>query len=54
VVDVGIVDGAVNAAAARARGFGQRIRYLQSGNTRSYAAWVILGAVVVLSYFVFG
>ena len=53
-VDVRIVDGAVNGAATQARGIGQRVRYLQSGNTRSYAAWVILGAVVVLSYFIFG
>ncbi|MGH9803604.1 MAG: NADH-quinone oxidoreductase subunit L, partial [Candidatus Acidiferrales bacterium] len=53
-VDVGIVDGAVNGAASRARGFGQTVRYLQSGNTRSYAAWVIVGAVAVLSYFIFG
>ena len=54
VVDVGLVDGAVNGAASRARGVGQTVRYLQSGNTRSYAAWVIVGAVAVLSYFIFG
>jgi len=53
-VDVGLVDAAVNGAASQARGIGQTVRQLQSGNTRSYAAWVILGAVVVLSYFIFG
>jgi len=53
-MDAGIVDAAVNGAASRARGVGQTVRHLQSGNTRSYAAWVIVGAVAVLSYFIFG
>ncbi len=52
-VDVRIVDGAVNATASRARGLGRWARRLQSGNARSYAAWVVVGAVVILSYFVF-
>jgi len=52
-VDVRIVDGAVNATALRARGLGRWARRLQSGNARSYAAWVVVGAVVILSYFVF-
>ena len=52
-VDVQIVDGAVNATALRARGLGRWARRLQSGNARSYAAWVVAGAVVILSYFVF-
>jgi NADH-quinone oxidoreductase subunit L len=52
-VDVQIVDGAVNATASRARGLGRWARRLQSGNARSYAAWVVVGAVVILSYFVF-
>jgi len=52
-VDVRIVDGAVNATASRARDLGRWARRLQSGNARSYAAWVVVGAVVILSYFVF-
>ena len=52
-VDVQIVDGAVNATASRARGLGRWARRLQSGNARSYAAWVVVGAVVILSYLVF-
>lgn len=54
VVDVGLVDGTVNGVAARARNFGQWARRLQSGNTRSYGAWVAAGALLILSYFVFG
>jgi NADH-quinone oxidoreductase subunit L len=50
-VDVKVVDGAANGLAARARGFGLWVRQLQSGNTRSYGAWVVVGALVILSYF---
>ena len=53
VVDVGLVDGAVNGTAAQAQGFGLWVRRLQSGNTRSYGAWVVIGALAVLSYFIF-
>jgi NADH-quinone oxidoreductase subunit L len=47
-VDTGLIDGTVNGIGARARGIGSILRLLQSGNIRSYAAWVVLGAVVVL------
>ncbi|HEV2688273.1 MAG TPA: NADH-quinone oxidoreductase subunit L [Bryobacteraceae bacterium] len=47
-VDAGLIDGSVNGIGARARGIGGILRLLQSGNIRSYAAWVVLGAVVVL------
>ena len=45
VVDEGAIDGVVNGTATVARGSGAEVRKIQSGNTRSYAAWVILGAV---------
>ncbi len=45
VVDEGLIDGTVNGTATVARESGGQARKLQSGNTRSYAAWVILGAV---------
>ncbi len=45
VVDEGVIDGAVNGAANSARGWGGQLRKLQSGNERSYASWVIIGAV---------
>ncbi len=50
-VDVGIVDGAVNGVAALARGCSQVLRRMQSGLARSYAGWILAGAVVVLFYF---
>jgi NADH-quinone oxidoreductase subunit L len=45
VVDEGAIDGVVNGAAGVARGSGGELRKLQSGNTRSYAAWVVIGAL---------
>jgi NADH-quinone oxidoreductase subunit L len=44
-VDEGAIDGVVNGTATVARGSGAELRKIQSGNIRSYAAWVILGAV---------
>jgi len=48
VVDVAVIDGAVNGAGNRARGIGGVLKRLQSGNIRSYAAWVLLGSVLLL------
>jgi NADH-quinone oxidoreductase subunit L len=45
VVDEKLIDGTVNGAAHLARHAGGRVRELQSGNARSYASWVVLGAV---------
>jgi NADH-quinone oxidoreductase subunit L len=49
VVDVQIVDGTVNGVANGALGAGDNVRYAQSGNTRSYAVWVVIGALVVIA-----
>jgi NADH-quinone oxidoreductase subunit L len=47
-MDVELIDAGVNGVGARARGLGLILRRLQSGYLRSYAAWVLLGAVAVL------
>jgi NADH-quinone oxidoreductase subunit L len=47
VVDEESIDGLVNGVAHEAGEFGDRLRHLNSGNTRSYAAWVILGALLL-------
>jgi len=44
-VDEGIIDGALHGIARGARESGGELRRLQSGNARSYAAWVVIGAV---------
>jgi NADH-quinone oxidoreductase subunit L len=52
IIDIGIIDGAVNAAGTLASRLGSAIRYLQSGLARSYVAVVILGALLIIGYFV--
>jgi len=47
-VDAGLIDGTVNGVGARSRGMGSILRLLQSGNIRTYAAWVVLGSILVL------
>ena len=53
-VDAGFIDGIVNGIGARSRGVGAILRLLQSGNIRSYAAWVVLGSVLLLLAIGFG
>ncbi len=47
VVDTGIIDGTVNGIANGATSVGDTVRHTQSGNTRSYAVWVVIGAILV-------
>jgi NADH-quinone oxidoreductase subunit L len=49
VVDAGVIDGTVNGVADGAQAVGDTVRHTQSGNTRSYAVWVVIGAIVVLA-----
>jgi NADH-quinone oxidoreductase subunit L len=46
--DAGLIDGLVNGAGGAAQSIGGVLRRLQSGNIRSYAAWVVFGAVLAL------
>jgi NADH-quinone oxidoreductase subunit L len=50
--DANIVDGAVNGIAHVVRGTAQRIRPVQSGNVRNYAAAIGVGVVLLLAWFV--
>jgi len=47
-VDAGLIDGTVNGVGARSRDVGSILRLLQSGNIRSYAAWVLAGGVALI------
>jgi len=47
VVDAGVIDGTVNGVAHGAEAVGDTVRHTQSGNTRSYAVWVVIGAIVI-------
>jgi NADH-quinone oxidoreductase subunit L len=50
--DSTVVDGAVNGVGKLVRGTAQRIRKVQSGNVRNYAAAIGVGVVVLLAWFV--
>ncbi len=47
-VDQGVIDGAVNGVGYQARGIGGILKLIQSGNIRSYATWIAVGAVALL------
>jgi NADH-quinone oxidoreductase subunit L len=51
-VDQIAIDGTVNYAARRTRRMGETARRMQSGNIRSYAGWVTLGALLLIGFMV--
>jgi NADH-quinone oxidoreductase subunit L len=53
-IDGGIINGSGKAAGAATRGLGSLTRRIQSGNIRSYAGWLALGAAAVLIVMIFG
>jgi NADH-quinone oxidoreductase subunit L len=54
LVDQGVVTGIPAASSAGIRGLGGLARRMQSGNIRSYAGWLALGAAAVLVFMIFG
>jgi NADH-quinone oxidoreductase subunit L len=48
-IDEKIIDGTVNGVADAARHTGDNVRLAESGNTRSYATWIVIGAVAFAS-----
>jgi NADH-quinone oxidoreductase subunit L len=54
IIDGGIVNGSGAAAGATTRGLSSLVRRVQSGNIRSYAGWLALGAAAVLLVMIFG
>jgi NADH-quinone oxidoreductase subunit L len=54
LVDKGVVNGVPAATSAGVRGLGSLTRKMQSGNIRSYAGWLALGAAAVLVFMIFG
>jgi len=49
-VDQGVIDTTINSGADGAREVSDAARHMQSGNLRSYAAWIAAGAAVVIGY----
>ena len=54
IVDGGFVQGTGATLAGGTRGFSWLVRRVQSGNIRSYAGWLALGAAAVIAVVVFG
>jgi NADH-quinone oxidoreductase subunit L len=52
-VDQGLIDGAVNGAGTASKEIGNELRRMQSGNIRSYAAWVAAGGAAVIAYMIY-
>ncbi|HZI17130.1 MAG TPA: NADH-quinone oxidoreductase subunit L [Pyrinomonadaceae bacterium] len=51
--DLGVIDGIVNGLGRVLSGAGGVLRYLQPGFVRSYAAIILIGALVVVGYFAY-
>ena len=51
VVDVKLIDAAVNGVGQTVAGSSERVRRLQTGSVRAYAASVFFGAVAILGYY---
>ncbi len=54
LIDFVAVDGSAKLAGASTRGLSSLTRRIQSGNIRSYAGWLALGAAAVLAVMIFG
>jgi NADH-quinone oxidoreductase subunit L len=52
-IDVAIIDGALDGSAAGAQETSRGVGRMQSGNIRSYAGWVAVGAAIVIGYMVY-
>jgi len=52
-VDQGVIDGTVNGLGSTSKGIGNGLRHMQSGNIRSYAAWVAAGGAAVIAYMIY-
>jgi NADH-quinone oxidoreductase subunit L len=49
-VDRKVIDDSINDAADGARHVSDEVRHMQSGNLRSYAGWIAVGAAIVIAY----
>ncbi len=54
LIETGVINGATYSAGYTAQGFGAIVQRVQSGNIRSYAGWLALGAAALLIVTYFG
>ena len=50
IIDVWVIDGMTRGLASRVLRFGDWARRWQSGNIRSYAAWMVIGAILLIGF----
>ena len=50
-VDVGVIDGMVNGVGNGVRAFSTTLRHAQTGSVRTYAASLLLGAVLIIGWY---
>jgi NADH-quinone oxidoreductase subunit L len=50
-IDVEVIDGIVNGTGGLVEYWGSALRRLQSGYTRSYAMWVLVGTILIFIYY---
>jgi NADH-quinone oxidoreductase subunit L len=53
IFDVKIIDGMVNGTATLAKACARGLRHIQTGLVRSYAVMILLGALLIIGYFIF-
>jgi NADH-quinone oxidoreductase subunit L len=51
-IDRGVIDASLDGTADGTRDLSDDVRHMQSGNVRSYAGWVALGATAVIAYMI--
>jgi NADH-quinone oxidoreductase subunit L len=51
-IDQGVIDATLDGSAATARELSDEVRHMQSGNLRSYAGWIAVGATAVIAYMI--
>ena len=51
-IDQRVIDATLDGSATAARELSDNVRHMQSGNVRSYAGWVAVGATAVIAYMV--
>ena len=52
LVDNRLIDGTVNGSGHGVRGMARGLRHMQTGQVRAYAAWILLGGVLVVAWLV--
>jgi len=51
-IEQGVIDATLDGSADSARELSDNLRHMQSGNVRSYAGWIAIGATAVIAYMV--